>query len=92
MENTNYQNKNVERKYLNKMQKNQFSKVKNSFLELEKDFIKLKDSELKDWEVKIKIEIEELSFRPIIVSTHGMDKFEQREMKKIRPIKNMWYD
>ena len=31
MENTNYQNKNVERKYLNKMQKNQFSKVKNSF-------------------------------------------------------------
>ena len=48
MENTNYQNKNVERKYLNKMQKNQFSRVKNNFFELEKDFIKLKDSELKD--------------------------------------------
>ena len=36
------------------MQKNQFSKVKNCLLELEKDFIELKDVELKDREVKIK--------------------------------------
>ena len=36
------------------MQKNQCLKVKNSLLELEKDFIELKDIELKDREVKIK--------------------------------------
>ena len=30
------------------MQKNQFFKVKNSFLELEKDFVELKDRESKD--------------------------------------------
>ena len=27
-----------------------------------------------------------------IVSTDDMDKFELKEMKKIRPIKNNWYD
>ena len=42
------------------MRKNQFLTVKNSLLELEKDFIDLKDRELKDIEVKIKREIEEL--------------------------------
>ena len=26
------------------------------------------------------------------MSIDDMDKFEQREMKKIRPIKNTWYD
>ena len=36
------------------MQKNQFLKVKNSLLELEKDFIEYEDRELKDREVKIK--------------------------------------
>ena len=65
---------------------------KNSLLELEKDFIELKDSELKDREVKIKRDIEELYFKPIIVSVDDMDKLEQKEMKKIRPIKNTWYD
>ena len=34
------------------MRKSQFLKVKNSLLELEKDFIELKDKELKDREVK----------------------------------------
>ena len=70
------------------MQKNQFLKVKSSLLELEKDFIGLKDRELIDREVKIKREIEELLFTPIIVSTDDMDKFEQKQMKKIRPTKN----
>ena len=42
------------------MQKNQFLKVKNSLLKLEKDFIDLKDIELKHREIKIKREIEEL--------------------------------
>ena len=40
------------------MQKNQFLKVENSLLELEKIFIEYKESELKDREVKIKREIE----------------------------------
>ena len=52
----------------------------------------MKGRELKDREVKIRIKIEELFFKPIIVSTDDMDKFEQKEMKKIRPIKNNWYD
>ena len=36
MENPNYKNKNIERKYLSNMRKNEFLKVKNSLLELEK--------------------------------------------------------
>ena len=36
------------------MQKSQFLKVKNSVLELEKDFIELKDRELRDRELKLK--------------------------------------
>ena len=36
MENQSYKNKNIERTYLNNMQKNQFSKVKNGLLEFEK--------------------------------------------------------
>ena len=39
------------------MRKNQFFKVNNSLLELEKDFIELKDRELEDREEKIKREI-----------------------------------
>ena len=38
-------------------------------------------------EVKIKIEIEELFFKLITVSIDGMDRFEKKEIKKIRPIK-----
>ena len=49
MENPNYKNENTERKYLNIMWRNQFLKVKNSLLELKKDFIALKDIELKDY-------------------------------------------
>ena len=36
MENPSYKNENIERKYLSNMQKNQFLKVKNILLELEK--------------------------------------------------------
>ena len=39
----NYKNKYIERKYLKNMWKNQFLKVNYSLLELEKDFIELKD-------------------------------------------------
>ena len=66
-------------------------KVKNSLLEIEKDFIELKDRELKG-DKNIRREIEGLFFKPIIVLIDGMDKFEQKEIKKIRPIKNTWYD
>ena len=44
-----------------KIQKDQFLKAKNSLLELGKDFVKLRGRELKDREVKNKIEeLEEL--------------------------------
>ena len=51
----------------------------------------LKGRELKDIELKSKREIEELFFRPIMVSIDDMDKFEEKEMR-IRPIKSSWYD
>ena len=38
----------------------------------------MKDRELKDREVKIKREIEELFLKPIIVSIDDIDKFEQK--------------
>ena len=57
------------------MQSSQFLKIKNSLLELEKGFKELKDSELKDREVKIKRETEVLFFKPIIMSIDDMDKF-----------------
>ena len=79
MENLNYKNKNVERKYLKTMRKKQFLWVKNSLLELEKHSIELKDRELKDGEVKIKRQIHEVFFKPIIVSTDDMDKFELKK-------------
>ena len=41
MENQDYKNENIERKYLKNMQNNQFSKVKNSLLELETDFMRI---------------------------------------------------
>ena len=47
MQNPNYKSKNIERKFLKIMPKNQSLKVKNSLLELEKDFIQLKDREVK---------------------------------------------
>ena len=71
-----------ERKYLKEMRKNQFLNVKNSLLELEKDFIKLKDKELKDREVKIKREIEEPLFKLIVVSIDDMNNFEEKEIRK----------
>ena len=52
-----------------------FLNVKNSLLELERDYTGLKDREFKDREVKIKREIEDLLFKLIIVSIDDMDKF-----------------
>ena len=55
----NYKNENIDAIYLNNISKNQFLKVKNSLLELEKDCMGLKVGELKDKDVKIKRKIEE---------------------------------
>ena len=52
----------------------------------------MKDKELKNRKVKFKREIEELFFKPIAVSIDNMDKFEENEMQKIRPIKDIWFD
>ena len=46
---------------------------------------------MKDREEKIKRETEELFYKPVIVSKGDMDKFEEQEMKKIRPIKRNWF-
>ena len=45
--NQDYKNENIERKYSENMWNNQFLKVKNSMLEFEKLFMKLKDRVLK---------------------------------------------
>ena len=76
MKNSNYNRENIETKYSSNMRKKWFLKVKNSLLKLEKDFIELKDRELKDGEVKTKREIEEIFFKPLSVSEDDMDKFE----------------
>ena len=36
--------------------------------------------------------MEELFFKPDIVFIDDMNKFEEKEIKEIRPIKNTWYD
>ena len=81
IESRNYKKENTERNYLNIMQNNLFLKVKNSFLELEKDFIDPKDTKLKNREIKIKREIEELLVKPIFVSIEDMNRFEKRDEK-----------
>ena len=81
MENQNYKNENTEIKDLNFMRKNQFLNVKNSLLELEKDFIDTKDMELKDREIKIKREIKELFLKRIFVSIEDMDRFDKKKKK-----------
>ena len=68
------------RNHKNKNIERKYLKVKNSLLELEKDLIELNCIEMRDKVVKIKKEIE------------NMDRFEEEEMKKIRPIINTWCD
>ena len=62
MKNQDYQNENIERKYLENIWNNQFLQVKNSLLELGKDFM-----ELKDRKEKIKEEIEKTISQAVIV-------------------------
>lgn len=58
-------------------------------MELEKNFKELKDRDLKDREEKIRREIGELFYKPIVVSKDDMDKLEKQEMKKVRPIEKL---
>ena len=51
-------NQNIEGKWLENMQNYQFLKVQNTPLELENNFLELKDREWKDRKQKIKREIE----------------------------------
>ena len=64
-------------KCLKNMLKNQFLKVKNSFLEWEKDFLKLKDRR-----EKIKREIKELFYKPIIVSKDEWISLKSKKWRK----------
>ena len=57
MENSNYKRENIETNYFDNMEENQFLRVKNSLSELEKDFIEMKDRQLKDKEGKNKRDI-----------------------------------
>ena len=79
MEKLDYKNENIGREHFKNILKNQFLKVKNSLLRSEKDFIELKERELKDRKVKIEREIEELFFKPISVSIDDMDWLEKRK-------------
>ena len=64
------------------MQKTRFLKVKNSLIKLEKDSLELKDTELKEREIKIKGEIEELFVTQITVSIDDIDKFKQKKSEQ----------
>ena len=52
--------------------------IKNSLLELEKDFKELKDRGKRDWEMKIQKEIGGPIFKPINQSQDDMDKSEEK--------------
>ena len=77
----------------NKTIQDRFLKVKNSLLELEYDFIGIKDGKWKELKIKKKKKKKriknkkELLFKSIIVSIYDVDRFEKREVKKKRSIK-----
>ena len=89
MENWSDKKKNNEKKYLETVIMNNFLKTKNSLFKLEQDFIKLKEAELKDREIRIKKEIEELFIKPIIFSVGDMDTFEEEKMKRKDQLKKL---
>ena len=74
------------------MSNNQFLKLKNSVLELEKGFKESKDKELKDRKEKIKGETEKIFHKSIVVSKYNLNMCEEQEMRKIKPVKKNWFD
>ena len=79
MENLDYKNEYIEKKYLENMLDNQFLKAKNSLSEFKKKFKELKDRELNDKQEKNERDVEELFYKPITVSKVDMDKFENKK-------------
>ena len=61
------------------MLKKQFLKVKISLLDFKIFFIELKGKQLRDKEIKIKRETEQLFFKPIIVTIDNMDELEKKK-------------
>ena len=92
MEHQDYKKESIEKRYLHNMQNNQFLKVKNSLLELEKYFTELTDTELKDRKEEKLKKTEKLFNKPIIVTKVDMDMFEEQELKKLRPVIRSWFD
>ena len=87
-----YKNEDTEMEYLNNTRKIRNVKIKNNLLELEKSFEELKDKELRDREVKFRKKIEDLFFKPINTSMNDLNKFEEKEMTKKKPLaKSTWY-
>ena len=64
------------------MQKNQFFKGKEQTFRITKRFYIIGRQRMRDREGKIKREIEELFFKPIIVSINDVDKFEEKDNKE----------
>ena len=60
-------------------------KVKNSLLELKKQFIGLKERQLKDREEKVKGEIRELIYNPIIVLKMIWTSLKKKKWRPKRP-------
>ena len=60
-------------------------KVKNSLLELKKQFIGLKERQLKDREEKVKGEIRELIYNPIIVLKMIWISLKKKKWRPKRP-------
>ena len=52
----------------------------------------MNDIKVKDTKTKIKREIGKLFFKTNNITIDDMDRFKKMKMKKIRPIKNTWYD
>ena len=59
-----------------------FKGKEQSFRIRKNAFLELKDRELKDREVQIKRETDEIFFKPLIASIDDMDKFEQKKSRK----------
>ena len=47
---------------------------------------------MKERELKIKREIEKQFLKPILLSIDHMDKLEQKKKKKVKPVKNTFYN
>ena len=61
-------------------------------LELWKSFVNLKDRKLQDRAEKNRRKIKELFYKSVVVLKDDTDRFEEQEIKKIKPIRKTWFD